>query len=226
MSGEGIVEGLGPLSASVSDALCSLSQLRDQTFAVLRDSERLFVTETEVDTWLNEAYLDINARLRLKQTTLDDTTETDGTIPYPTDFVEMISLWFENAVPAAVVDDTVFESYSEPGTTTFIDQVIVRAFGSNLETYPVQNAVDFTLRYVSRPTLMVLDDDQPTALTPELCVRLWKYAAAEAKRKEGEAQEAQTYMDEYLEGLPGRPRVQHRMRPAPVSLLPEPGPFG
>lgn len=122
-----------------------------------------------------------------------------------------------------VVDDGVFESWSEPGGTPYVN--LARSFNNQIETYPVQASADYTLRYVARPTTMVQLTDQPTSLTPELCDRLWRYAASLAKSREGEAQEAQTYMDEYLEGLPGRPRVAHRMRPASVSLIPQPGPF-
>lgn len=224
MSSEGIVEGLTQVGAGAQDALCTFLDLREQVFGLTRDTERLFVTENMVNNWLNEAYLDINARLRLLQAEATGTTDSNGFIPFPSDFVEMITLWIGDN-PAFVVDDTVFESYSEPGLITLQDKILVRAFSSNFETYPATNGLDYTLRYVARPTLMVEDEDQPTAITPELCPRLWKYAIAEARRKEGETQDAEMYMNEYLEGLPGRPRVQHRMRPAPVSLLPEPGPF-
>lgn len=218
--GEGVVVGAGP-SGSVS-GLCTLTELIENTFAVLRDSERSFVTEPEVIGWLNKAYLDINARLRLKQTKATGTTASDGTIDFPSDFIEMISLWF-SGVPVAVVDDAVFESWAEPGSIPFVN--LARAFNNKIETYPVQANAAYTLRYVARPALMVAATDQPTSLTPELCDRLWRYAASLSKSREGETQEAQTYMDEYLEGLPGRPRVAHRMRPASVSLIPQPGPF-
>jgi len=224
MSGEAIVEGLGqPEGEDAPAGLCTLEDLRDQAFSVLRDSERAFVTPDDVDGYINTAYMDINARLRLRQVLLEDTTDADGKIPYPTDFVEMINLWI-GGVAVQVVGDGTFQSWAVPAQSTPFAN-IVRAFANEFQTYPVQASTDYALEYVGRPTLLVNDTDQPVWITPELCVRLWKYAAAEAKRKEGEAQEAQTYMDEYLEGLPGRPRVQHRMRPAPISLIPEPGPF-
>lgn len=220
MSGEAVAGAAG-VGGAVS-GLCTLDELLDNTFAVLRDTERSFVTEAEVTTWLNKAYLDLNARLRLKQTKLDGTTTSTGTIAFPSDFIEMISLWF-GTVPVTIVDDGVFESWSIPGSTPYVN--LARAFNNNIETYPIQVSTAYTLRYVARPTLMVSLTDQPTSLTPELCDRLWRYAASLAKSREGEPQDAQTYMDEYLEGLPGRPRVAHRMRPAPVSLIPQPGPF-
>ena len=57
-------------------------------------------------------------------------------------------------------------------------------------------------------------------------MRLRKYALAEAWTKEGDTALSAAAMQEYLEGLPSRPRLMHRMRPAPVNLIPAPGPFG
>lgn len=223
---EGIVVGLSNPNEGDAAALCTLFDLTEETFDFLRDTDRVFVTETMVHRWINEAYLDLNARLRLKQSSVDGTTSDAGVITLPTDFVEMMSLWF-TSTPATVVDDYVFESYSEPATTVLdSNTILVRYFGGQFETYPVVISDDYTLRYVARPTLLSANGDQPTALTPELCVRLRKYALAEAYQKEGEGQLAAAAMAEYLEGLPGRPRAGHRQRPASIDLIPSPGPFG
>ena len=222
--GEGTVTGLS--SPSAVPGLCTLYDLREYVFDFLRDTDRVFITEAMVAAWINEAYLDLNARLRLKQLELSSTTSSTGTFSAPTDFVEMISLWFTD-VPATLADDTVFESYSEPAIHSLDnDVVLVRFFAGTFETYPIQATQGYKLRYVARPTLLVEAADQPTAITPELCVRLKKYALSMGYQKEGEGNLSAAAMAEYLEGLPGRPRVGHRMRPAPVSLIPQPGPFG
>lgn len=226
MSGEGTVTGLSNPNAPAAEDLCTLVELRESVFDFLRDTDRVFITETMVNGWLNEAYVDLNARLRLKQTTLEGTTDADGVFAAPSDFVEMISLWFTD-VPATVVDDTVFESYAEPAIHSLDNDVIlVRFFNGSFETYPAVTSADYKLRYVARPTLMAQNSDQPTALTPELCLRLKRYALSQGYQKEGEGQLAAAAMAEYLEGLPGRPRMGHRMRPAPINLIPSPGPFG
>lgn len=222
---EGIVTGLSNPSSPAA-GLCTLYDLREGVFNFLRDTDRVFVTETMVVDWLNEAYLDLNARLRLKQAVIESTTDTDGLIAAPTDFVEMISLWYEG-IPAQIVDDTVFESYSEPGIIALENGLtLTRFFNNNFETYPILDEVDYVLRYVARPALMAELDDQPTAITPELCLRLRKYALSEAYQKQGDTDLASSAMAEYLEGLPGRPRQMHRMRPAPINLIPAAGPFG
>lgn len=227
---EGIVTGLSNPNTPAVAGLCTLFDLREGVFDFLReDDDRAFVTNEMVTAWLNEGYLDLNARLRLKQTTLDATTTAAGLIAVPSDFVEMISLWFDAGIPATVVDDNVFESYSESTGITaqsFVDRILVRFFNNNFETYPIEVSTDYTLRYVARPAALVNLSDQPTAITPELCVRLRKYALAEAWTRYGEGSLSAAAMAEYLEGLPGRPREMHRMHPAPMNLIPAPGPFG
>ena len=206
--------------------LCTLYELQESVFDFLRDTERIFITEEAVKRWLNEAYVDLNARLRLNQQAVVDDTDDEGVITLPSGFLEMVSLWFGDT-PATVVDDSVFESYFEPALTSLdTGAILVRFYSGIFQTYPIQDTVEYKLRYIKTITPMVDLDDQPTALTPELCVRLRKYALAEAWTKEGETERAAQAMQEYLEGLPSRPRLMHRMRPAPVNLIPAPGPFG
>lgn len=208
------------------EGLCTLYELQESVFDFLRDTERIFITEEAVKRWLNEAYLDLNARLRLNQQAVVDTTDDEGVITPPDGFLEMVSLWIGD-IPVTVVDDSVFESYFEPALTYLEPDVIIARFYSGVfQTWPVQDTIEYKLRYIQTITPMVNLDDQPTALTPELCVRLRKYALSEAWTKEGEMERAGIAMQEYLEGLPSRPRLMHRMRPAPVNLIPAPGPFG
>lgn len=216
---EGVATGIpNPTSAW----LPTLLQLRERVFSRLRDSERVFVTESEVDHYINEAYMDLNARLRLNRTSVDGTSSTTGTITYPSDLVEVEALWFDDT-PVQFVNDETFNSYALTGVEPFT--YIARAVGSTISTYPALISLAYTLEYVARPTMLTVDADQPTVLTPELAMRLPWYAIAEAKWKESEPVEAERYMQQYVEGLPGRPRMAHRMRPAPVTLNVEPGPF-
>ena len=226
MSSEGIVTGLSNPNEPSSANLCTLYDLREGVFDFDRDTERVFVTEAAVTRWINEAYVDLNARLRLNQASDEGTTSSAGILTVPTDFLELISLWF-GADPVIVVDDAVFESYLHPAATTLDNDVtLIRFFEGQFETYPVADTLDYTLRYVATVEQLIDPEDQPLALTPELCVRLRKYALAEMYQKEGDTRMAEQALAEYLEGLPGRPRLGHRMRPAPVSLIPEAGPFG
>lgn len=198
--------------------------MQTSVYDVLRDAEAAFITAVQVQEWLNRGYLDLNARLRLNQQSDTGTTESDGTIPLPDEFVEAISLWI-GTTPVAFTDDSTFESYSMPASLTPA-AVLGRVFGTNIETYPAQTSADYTLNYVKRPTEMSSGSSQPTILTPELADRLIDYARAEAKLKEAEYNDYQFYRDRYEEGLPARPRVDKRMKPGPMILIPEAGPFG
>jgi len=202
--------------------LPTLTNLQDRVFSRLRDSERVFVTEAEVTQFLNEGFLDLNARLRLNRAAVDGTSSATGTITYPTELVEIESLWFDDT-PIQFVDDDTFDSYALAGTEPFM--YIARVSGDTIYTYPALISLDYTLKYVSRPAAMMSNGSDVPALQPELAMRLVWYAIAEAKWKEGEAAEAERFMQLYVEGLPGRPRGAHRMRPAPVTLIPEAGPF-
>lgn len=207
-----------------SAALPTFLEMQTSVYAVLRDSEQAFITLAEVKGFLNEGLLDLNARLRLKQTAATGTTSSTGTITLPDDFYESISLWI-GSTPVQFVTDGVFESYSMPASVTPAAQ-LGRIFDNAVETYPVQASEDYTWRYVERPTELSDDSDLPTDLTPELCRRVVDYARAEAKLKEGELNEYQIYRSRYEDGLPGPPRADYRMKPVSLNLIPEPGPFG
>lgn len=200
-------------------------ELETSVYALLRDSDHSYVQETEVDEWLNKGYMDLNARLKLKQNTATGTTSAAGVItPLPTELVEPLSLWFDT-VQASFVDNDKFEGWAVGSSDTPYVQ-LARFFNDQIETFPVVNAGDYTLRYVERPDEMTQDSDTPTALTPELAERLIYYALWQAKIKEGEYTEAMEYKGRYLEGLPGPHRPDGFLSPIPRILIPESGPFG
>jgi len=197
--------------------------LRDLVYAPLRDSERSFIEPWFVDALLNEAYLDINARLRIKQKVQSGTTSSTGTIPYPSDCIEEMALWI-GTNPVSWVDNDKFKSWAEPGSETpFV--IIARVFNQTIETYPIQVSRAYEFEYVSRPTPMVAEGDCADILHRELQIRLVNYARAHCKWQEGEEAEGQRYMAMYEDGLPAAPRMQYNLRPGPITLIPDAGPF-
>ena len=208
--------------------LKNLMQLRELVYVPLRDNERSFVEPWFVDAMLNEAYLDLNARLRIKQVSDTGTTSATGTIPYPSDVVEVMGLWITDAdgalQPIQLVTQDVFNSWSKPGNNTPA-AYLARVFNGIVETYPALESADYTLEYVARPAWMAEDTDQPTSLHPELQPRLIAYAQAKAKWQEGESEEGNQYMAMYEAGLPGPPRMTNALHPASLMFTPEPGPF-
>jgi len=221
---EGVVAG----SQSFSQ-LKTRAQLRELVYAGLRDENHAFTQEWFVNAMLNEAYLDLNARLRLSQDTDTGTTSSTGTIPEPADLVEVVNLWITDAndsfVKIYVVDSEKYLSWARPGgNAPYVN--IARVWNNVIDTYPAQESLDYTLEFISRPASMDLDTDTPSVLDPEMQARLVMYARAHAKWAEGMTQEGNQDMAVYEQGLPGSPRMTNKLRPAPMQLIPEPGPFG
>ena len=220
-----------PDNVSTATTLSTLSQLRSLVYAPLRDSERSFVESWFVDALLNEAYLDLNARLRLKRLEVTGTTTSLGKIAIPSDLIEVMDAWV-GTTPLVFHDDATFETYTAAGTTPYLSTNSVAVLArvditlANIETYPAAVSTAYTLHYVARPAVMVAEDDTPAYLSAELLPRIVNYARAHAKWQEGEEQEGQRYMAMYEQGLPGAPREMARRRPQSIMLIPEAGPFG
>lgn len=214
-----------PAVTEVTGQLKNLEQLRALVYVPLRDNERDFVEPWFVDAMLNEAYLDLNARLRIKRKTATGSSSASGVITIPTDFVEEIDLWFDDpAIQPEFTSDGVFNSYAKRGFSTPV-HYLARVFGNTIETYPEIASAAYTLEYVARPVEMAVDTDTPVELLPEMTPRLVNYATAKAKWQEGEVEEGNQYMAQYEAGLPGPPRMTNYLRPAPMTMFPAPGPF-
>jgi hypothetical protein len=218
-------EGIPGVTGINLTQLKNLGQLRELVYVPLRDNERSFVEPWFVDAMLNEALLDLNARLRIKRLVATGTSDADGVLTVPTDFVEALDLWFDDpAINPEVTNDSVFNSYAKRGASTPANY-LARVFGATIETYPVIATADYTLEYVARPAPMDEDEDKPTDLIPEMTPRLVAYAQAKAKWQEGETEEGNQYMAMYEAGLPGAPRMTNYLRPAPMTMFPAAGPF-
>jgi hypothetical protein len=205
-----------------------LQDLRRRVFSVLRDSEKSFTEDQDVEDLLNEAYLDLTARLRLLRKEATGTTSSTGTVALPTDFIEPV--WFsvlpssssDNHVVVEFTDDAVFDSWrlseSEPSN------VLGRIYNGTIETYPVVVSLAYTLRYVYTPTTLDSVGDSPL-IPAELQVRMVNYARAHCKYKEGEMAEGDRYLSMYEDGLPTAPLGARRERPGPFNLTLVPGVF-
>jgi len=206
--------------------LPTLAQMRDRVFYVLRDSERAFVTATEVDYWLNEGYLDLNARLRLTQ---DIDTGTfvlaTGSIALPADCLELVSVWIGDTLTrVTLVDHDTYMSWATSDETPEV--TIAQVWANAIEPYPLPaDGTAYALYYISQPTELTDGGHSPVSLTPELAQRVVNYARAQAKWKEGEADEGDRYYSLFVEGLPGQPRLTHRLHPGRIDLVPEASPF-
>lgn len=204
----------------------TFTALEASVYAVLRDSSKTFVLSTEAKEWLNEAYLDIVARQSLLRKAATGTTNADGEITLPSDFIRVDSFWVAtdnaetNEAPVVARDD-IFLSHRNNTTTP--DVTLYRIFNGTIETYPAAVSRSYVLEYVYKPTALSAGSDVP-AIPEELHVKLVNYARAQAKWKEGEQTEGDRYMSLYLDGLRRTaPVAADRENPGPIDFVPQPG---
>lgn len=197
--------------------MSTFGAMKQSVFSVLRDSEKAFVTDSEVGEWLNEAYTDLSARMRLLKKTETGTTSGTGTISLPTDWLELAVLTINTDVPTFVSQD-LFRKYANRDES--LDTTIAIIWNGVIETYPARTSETYTMQYYYQPDPMTNQSDVPL-LPPELHTRLVHYARGMAKLKEAEIEEANIYMGWYERGLPDMPRGWIRENPGPVDLVPE-----
>lgn len=198
------------------------AELNADVFYALRDTEKAFISDTMVNLWLNQAYLDLCARLRIPEATATGTSSSVGVIPLPTDIVEPKNLIVDDQRMTWVPHDT-WLAYDVPDVTPTVP--IFRIFGSNIQTLPTAVSEAYSLEYVKQPTEMTADGSFPSELQPEMLKKLVMYARAEAKVIEGELEEADRYKAEYERGLPDVPRMTYKRVAGPPDLWVGAGPF-
>ena len=226
-----MAEGVVPGAAAAVGALPNLVKLRTLVYAALRDTERSFNEPWFVDEMLNEGYLDLNARLRLNKQEASGTTEADGEVPFPTDLVEIESLYI-SASPVSFMDDDSFLSFQQSNVMPYTANDVTAILGrvhqgtSKIETFPAAVSEPYVLEYIARPATMEAESDTPEILTKELIPRIVNYARAYCKWQEDAEAEGSKFMALYEQGLPGAPRDAFRRKPFPLSMIPESGPFG
>src|SRR5512134_1267731 len=109
----------------------NLGQMREMVREAVRDANGNFVKDWELDGWVNEAYADLAARLRLfqKQTTGSVT----GGLAVPADLVE-IQVYRVGSQEVEFVDDDTFWAYQDEGSD--VSHPLGRIFNKVIETYP------------------------------------------------------------------------------------------
>lgn len=188
---------------------------------MLRDESRSFVTNDDVLDWLNEAYFDLNARMRFLRSEALGTASGDITFPADPAVLEILSLRL-GTDDVDFVDDDVFNSWSDDGATPA--NTLGRVFERVIQLYPSPTASDYTLRYVREPTQLVEDTDVPE-LPEHLQVKLIRYAQAQAFLKMDQSNEFTAFLGMYEQGLPPPPGVAKPINPGPLQVSYEKGPF-
>jgi hypothetical protein len=170
------------------------------------------VNPGQVDRWLNEAYRDIVARLRLGRKESSYTLDVNGETTI-SDVVEVYRVWVDNK-RADLVDRATFNHYSlrqlPVDEQLPIDKMLCflettpGTAAVTLRTYPKAAGKTAIVDHALHATLMVDDSSTPDFLIdyPTLIPKVINYARAYAKWQEGETAEGDRYMMLYEEGLP------------------------
>lgn len=204
--------------------MATFSKMKASVYSVLRDSEKTFVADAQVGEWLNEAYLDLCARLRNYRKEASGSLDSNGKVAKPVNYLELQFMAIKASgadryQELTFVDDFVFNSYELNGVTP--SAPIARVFDGYIETYPAQANALYKMRYAAKPTPLDKAGDQPV-LPEELHVRMVNYARAHAKYQEGEGSEGDRYLMLYAEGLPSATIGVIGDRPGPLNITPEP----
>lgn len=199
----------------------TLTQLRDEVFRYLRDTDREFVTNLDVRAWLNQAQRDLAQRLQLFEATAAGVADTN-TLALPADFLDVQQVIIGAAdAPVVFVDDDEYLKWAASSSAALPPQgTVARISGTNIEVYPTPSDA-WTLRYVSAPTDLSADGDE-SPMPTELEWKMVHFAVAQGYYKESEPGMGDRFMDMYQAGLPGALMGGGRRFPGPMQLSMEP----
>lgn len=205
----------------------NLEEMKRRVYSVLRDSEKAFIIDEDVEDWLNEAYLDIVSRIGLLHAEASGTTSASGTFTLPADFLRVDGPGgftlatddpdvFDSPQPAR---QDIFQSYKLNNLTPGVPIYMIK--GDTVYTWPEADTVAYTFSYIYKPVALATQEDEP-ALPEELHTKLVNYARGHGKMKEGEHAEATFYLGLFYEGLPPTTPDTMRENPGPIDLVPVP----
>lgn len=198
----------------------NVTSMTSRVRSTIRDTGAAYISDAEILEWLNEANLEIAARLRLlvEDDTEGDLTETDNYITLPANFLELIELRL-GTDDVDMVSDPVWFSWSDAGDTP--ERSLGRITQSRLYVYPTPSTWDYTIRYYRKPAALSAGADVPE-IPERLHVSLVNYARAHALLAMGESSSAETYLLLFDDALPKR-RGDDRIWPvAPKQIVPVP----
>jgi hypothetical protein len=210
-----------------SNAL-KLGDMKNQVWSVVKDSGS-FITPDDIIGWVNEAQMDLAARLGLSQEEISSTTPAGFTIalpPTPSSQDQVVKVTSLRLFPDDDVEFVASENWGawkdEDGTPL---HTIGRIYNGVIELYPTPNTgTAYELRYESLPPPLANDDDAST-LPHHLHPRLVYYARAMALLKAGEMGAADRFQQMYENGLPAPDLGKAKLQPGPFTMTFEPGPW-
>lgn len=192
-----------------------------RVFTVLRDDTRRFVTDEDVEEWINEAQELIAQRIEFPMEEVS-IVAADGGFALPTDFLRLDSIFVGDS-RVHFTDNIEFDRYRVSGNWPY--KTLGRLFADTIEVLPrPADGQTATLRYVRRPARLT-SIQQDCELPQELHYNIVDYARAQGKYKEEELESGDRYMQRYERGLPLPSSAASRRFPGPLSARYEAGPF-
>lgn len=202
----------------------TLTELRTRARSFVPDRDGTFIDDTDLDNYINEAYLDLADKLDGIE--LEFTGSTSGsTITLPpsggTTIKRVSSLRIDDE-DVSFVDDATFNAYSAEQTDP--DFTIGRSFAGTIELFPEPDTgLDYVLRCVVIPEALTASDAQQLPVWIER--KLVDFAVYRACMKADELYRGREFLSMYLEGLPEPSYGKDRSIPGPLTLAPSVGPF-
>jgi len=203
----------------------NLGDIQRRVYSHLRDAGKTFVLEEEVEDWINDAYIDLAARLRHLEMEKSDVTDGTNAINFEAFSPEVMEIQKLRLGTDTVefVNTAVWDLWSDDGMVP--DHTLGRVFDLKIQLYPTPaNATAYKLRYAYLPSILIDLGDIPE-LPTHLHTKLVDYAIWKAKLKLGEVEEAQGFFFEYERSLPAPPVGKIRLRPHPIRVTFEAGPY-
>jgi hypothetical protein len=208
----------------------TLSEIQSRVNTVVRDPSKVFVTDANVQDWVNEAQLDLAGRYRSFLSVVSGNVAADSVVDLPTTFLELRRLRLGTTAPfdrVEIVSDDVFDSFEDRGATPMhtIGRFFFTGIVTAIELYPIQpTTVEWIMRFYGAPDDMTGASDV-SPLPARLHVKLVQYAQAQACIKIREVEQAASYMGMYEQGLPPPPGAVQPTQNVPKQMHYERGPF-
>lgn len=200
-----------------------LSDLRARVRAIVRDADAVFITDADIDAWLNEAQVDLAARLDINQVEATGVTAGSAllTLPTATEVLRPISLRLEDD-DVEFVDEATFYAWFDSGADP--EHSIAIVYAGAIQIYPTpESGLDYVLRYNGIPPTMT--SATTVSLPTYLHARMVRYAEAQAYYKLNELGAGDRALAQYEEGLPALSLGMDKLTPGPFTLQYEPGPY-
>lgn len=205
--------------------MTTLDELIQRVRVFSRDSGANYITDEMIMDWLNEAYTDLVARLKLFDEEVSTTTSGGNTLSFPTDegLLQITSITLGTEDRAVPVDDASWESLTDQGDTPA--QTVYRVYENQIEFYPTPaSGTTVTLRYKSTPERLnsVTDSHE---LPAQLERKMLEYAKAQCRFADSDFDGGNNWLVLYEQSLPPLSSGRERFFTAPTFVFRRPDSF-